>query len=76
MDAQQASARFPLLFPHIEASWHLAVQNQGDAASHNREFLVNLPHTDFASRPSRCIINYVNGFNTTEMFSITGRFIE
>jgi len=41
MDAQQASARFPLLFPHIEAGWHLAVQNQVDAVSHNKRVSCN-----------------------------------
>jgi len=47
------SAGLPLLFPHDELGWRLAVQYQGDVTSHKKEqFLVMvLPHTDSTSRP-------------------------
>ena len=29
------SLHFPLLFPHVELGWHLAVRYEGDATSYN-----------------------------------------
>jgi hypothetical protein len=34
-DAQLPSLHFPLLFPHGELGWHLAVRYQGGTTSHN-----------------------------------------
>jgi hypothetical protein len=46
-----ASLHFPLLFPHGELGWHLAVRYQGDATSRNNNRILcrNLPHNDSGS---------------------------
>lgn len=67
---------FPLLFPHGEIGWHLAVPYQGDASSHNsnrfssREFCLIpiLPQgQQVLVAASRCKIIYAPVFHTTEM---------
>jgi hypothetical protein len=55
-----ASLHFPLLLPHDEIGWHLAVRYQGDATRHNKTefYVVILTHTDSASGPlgTQCCI--------------------
>jgi len=47
--AKVLSLHFPLQFPHGELGWHLAVQYQGKATSHNNIISCrNLPHTHSA----------------------------
>jgi hypothetical protein len=49
-DANLPSLHFPLLFPHGELGWHIAVRYQGDATNHNNRISCrNLTHTDSGS---------------------------
>jgi hypothetical protein len=52
-DANMPSLHFPLLFPHGELGWQLAIRYQGGTTSHTNNIISrrNLPHTDFRSRP-------------------------
>ena len=71
-DANVPSLHFPLLFPHGELGWHVAVRYQGDDTSHNNNRISrrNLPHTDSDQvqwvliAPSRCKIVSVRSFHT------------
>ena len=62
---------FPLLFPHGEQCWHLAVRNQGDATSRNisrvscREFAAFRLHEGqwVLIATSRCKIISARGFH-------------
>ena len=52
-DANLPSLHFPLLLPHGEQGWHLAVRYQGATTSHNNNSISchNLLHTDSGSSP-------------------------
>ena len=52
-DAHLPSLRFPLLFPHGELGWHLAVRYHGGTTSHNSNRISshNLPHAVSAASP-------------------------
>jgi len=52
-DANLPSLHYPLLFPHGEVGWHLAVRYQGVTTSHNNDRISyhNLPHTNSGSSP-------------------------
>jgi hypothetical protein len=70
-DEHRVTLHNPLLFPHVELDWNLAVRYQGDATNHNKtEFYVVICRIKSLLQvqwilivPSRCKLNSLRGLH-------------